>query len=795
MSTVEHNTFDLVKVIEAKSYQSRDPLLKATKQAMAQADPATRYRYLQELITGSKEFDRNGSWICHSLIRHLFNYTIGFETESLTRFIQSYIPISSLSCENILKQLTQVEHSPDLLQAVRELVDKFEANNSYFKTSRFFELKRLVYKDILANCTDNWAENIRNDLAELQAEEQLLWQALLLHCSRAVHSTPGRAWVEESRKLVEQIGRARAQHFLERWLSNVVIWDVARNKSLSRLEPTYASLLKGLLWLGGVIGDLDSLGFLTELTRRIYQSLPREETRKFGRALLWSLSQMPMPHNLQAIAHIQLACGHNQIQKQILQLHKQFAQEHKLSFTKLQELSLANYANFTAIGHYQHVIEGYTIKLQLRQNRFYQSLFNPQDEPITELPEAIRLSTAFKEFQRLQRLIQRDFSEQLWRIEQLYRSNQEWSFAEWRQRYLDHPLVGAIARRLIWRFLHADGSFSEAIWHKDRLVKHSGEALEGLEDLKVQLWHALGMAIEDVLAWRTWIKRHKVIQPFPQAEREVYVLTDAERQTASYSNRFAGHIFQKADLDKARLRLRWQQATLYYSDSSVGLLLADAGLRIEYWLSDPLDQSYNDNPLTSDQVRFYRMSAEEYKASHRYYRWREQQPLRVEDIPEMIFSEAMRDVDYLIRQCFTQLDPDWHDRNEYRGRVNRLTNRSQNQGNPQLVTQRREQLSSLIPRLNIASQCRLEEDFLAVRGQIHSYKIRFDNGSIFIDPSNQYLCIVSARKELIPQQTSQLLNVDQDHQLSMIISKALLLANDDQITDSTILWQLRKQQS
>jgi hypothetical protein len=794
MSTIEHSSFDLPALMAAKSYQSRDPLLKATKQAMAQADPATRYGYLQELIAGSEQYDRYGSWICHSLIRHLFNYVIGFETESLTRFIQSYVPISSLSCENILRQLAKVEHSPDLLQAVRELVDKFETNTSYFKTSRFFELKRLVYKDILANCNDSWVENIRNDLAVLQAEEQRLWQELLLHCSRAVNSSPGRAWVKKSRSLVEQIGYKQVQHFLESWLSRVVVWDVARNKSLTRLEPSYASLLKGLLWLGGAISDLNSLGFLTELTRRIYQSLPREKTRKFGHALLWSLSQMPMPHNLQAIEHIRLACRHNQIQKQILQFHKQFAAENGLSFAKIHELSLANYANFSSIGSYQQVIEGYTIKLQLHKDYFYQSYFNANGEEIAGLPEAIRRSVAFKEFQRLQKLIQLDYTEQLWRIEQFYRSPLEWSFTEWRQRYLNHPLVGAIARRLIWRFQHPDGSATNAIWHKDHLVTHTGEALETCDELKVRLWHPLGVASEEVLAWRNWIKRHKVEQPFPQAEREVYILTDAERQTATYSNRFAGHIFQKADLDKARNRLRWQQASLYTSDSSVRLLLADAGLRIEYWLSDPLDQPYNDNPLTSDQIRFYRMSAEQYKVSHSYYRWPDQEPLRVEEIPEVIFSEAMRDIDYLIRQCFTQLDPDWHDRNEYRARTIRRVDRSQQQGNPKLVARRREQLSSLIPRLKIASQCRLDEDYLTIQGQIHNYKIRYDNGSIFIDPSNQYLCVVSARKELIPQDTSQLLQVEQDHQLSMIISKALLLANDDQITDPTILRQLPKAQ-
>ena len=34
-------------------------------------------------------------------------------------------------------------------------------------------------------------------------------------------------------------------------------------------------------------------------------------------------------------------------------------------------------------------------------------------------------------------------------------------------------------------------------------------------------------------------------QPFKQAHREVYPLTDAERETATYSNRFASHIVRQ----------------------------------------------------------------------------------------------------------------------------------------------------------------------------------------------------------------------------------------------------------
>jgi hypothetical protein len=54
-----------------------------------------------------------------------------------------------------------------------------------------------------------------------------------------------------------------------------------------------------------------------------------------------------------------------------------------------------------------------------------------------------------------------------------------------------------------------------------------------------------GCSADEVLAWRSCLERHAVRQPFKQAHREVYVLTDAERATRTYSNRFAAHVLRQ----------------------------------------------------------------------------------------------------------------------------------------------------------------------------------------------------------------------------------------------------------
>src|SRR5262249_25708231 len=131
------------------------------------------------------------------------------------------------------------------------------------------------------------------------------------------------------------------------------------------------------------------------------------------------------------------------------------------------------------------------------------------------------------------------------RLERLFLQQRTWSIADFRNRYLDHPIIGALARRIIWSFALTSGRTS-GIWSRDCLVDEADKPIEGLtEDTRVTIWHPHDAPTSQVLAWRKWLDQHEVRQPFKQAHREVYILTDAERQTAMNSNRFAAHVLRQ----------------------------------------------------------------------------------------------------------------------------------------------------------------------------------------------------------------------------------------------------------
>src|SRR5258708_17989209 len=98
------------------------------------------------------------------------------------------------------------------------------------------------------------------------------------------------------------------------------------------------------------------------------------------------------------------------------------------------------------------------------------------------------------------------------RRERLYLEPKQWRLPVWRERYLDHPLVGALARRLIWKFTRGDQAAS-GMWWEGQLVDRHGAPLDWLDDQsQVALWHPLEAGSEEVLEWRAWLGQHEIQQ-------------------------------------------------------------------------------------------------------------------------------------------------------------------------------------------------------------------------------------------------------------------------------------------
>jgi Domain of unknown function (DUF4132) len=293
--------------------------------------------------------------------------------------------------------------------------------------------------------------------------------------------------------------------------------------------------------------------------------------------------------------------------------------------------------------------------------------------------------------------------------------------------------------------------------------------------------------------------RHKVVQPFKQAHRELYPLTDAERATGTYSNRFAGHILRQHQ-SVTLARLRGWRATLRISadvpnDEPTHLRIPDFDLAAELWTEKAGgdDAEFTESLayvfISTDRVRFRRFLADGNGALG--------DQVAMDAIPPRIFSEVMRDVDLLVGVASIGNDPSWRDGgadaahpSQWR-RTAALDYWTTHSTAALEVAgeSRRQFLAELLPSLAIADRCTLSDRYLTVRGRLRTYRIHLGSGNILME-DDRYLCIVPAAAK--QDASAAFLPFEGDRMLSLILSKTVMLAADDKIKDATIVSQLRR---
>ncbi|MBV9258292.1 MAG: DUF4132 domain-containing protein, partial [Ktedonobacteraceae bacterium] len=299
---------------------------------------------------------------------------------------------------------------------------------------------------------------------------------------------------------------------------------------------------------------------------------------------------------------------------------------------------------------------------------------------------------------------------------------------------------------------------------------------------EVSLWHPLMSSVQEGQRWRLWLEEHLVTQPFKQAHREIYPLTDAERESRDFSLRFAGHYIRQHQFN-ALARARGWNFSLHsdfsgsIQDDPAYLELSQVGVRAEWEI--------NRSPDEDEEIPRYVMTSQlRFPPISNPFHTVRVTPL--EQIPPIVFSEVMRDVDLFVSVSSAGADPYGYNAPGALGDYWRTYNQRELSLSAE---ERKHLLERLVPRLAIADRCSFKDHFLIVRGDLCTYRIHLGSGNIQMEPGDQYLCIVfDAKAEAAERQ--YFLPFEGDALLSLILSKAFLLAADKQIKDRTILNQI-----
>jgi hypothetical protein len=578
-------------------------------------------------------------------------------------------------------------------------------------------------------------------------------------------------------------------------------WEVLGAEAILRAVQGFAvgsglpaALLQALERLcGGLLDDAALASALGAAADACFKKLPGIGPRssKIGNACVWALSHASSEAAVAQLSRLKTRGRHASVKKQVAKALDAAAEHTGLSVADLEERAVPT-CDLTAVGEPHRPVGDFTAHLRVTDQLSTGMVWIRPDgatqigipAPVKETfgDELRSLKQSAKEIAQLLPA-QRD------RLEHLLLQHKSWSLAELRVRYLDHVLVGVVARRLIWRF--TDGSRNaSAIWHDGELVSEVGASVDWLrDDTRAWLWHPLYGDVAEVKAWRDWLEAHEVSQPFKQAHREIYLLTDAERATATYSNRFAAHLIKQHQFTMLCQQRGWRYTLqgLWDSANTPTIALPQWDLRAEFWVepivdaASPVESTDTTHMgvyvyLSTDQVHFYHAA--------------DTTPIPLADVPPLAFSEVMRDVDLFVGVASVGNDPTWTDSGLYARYRESWDKFAFGELFPSAMT-RKVVLERIVPRLKIADRCSFADRFLIVRGDLRTYRIHLGSGNVLMEPDNHYLCIVPGQGIGAKPLGRVFLPFEGDRTLSIIISKALLLADDRGITDPTIVTQIR----
>ncbi len=646
-----------------------------------------------------------------------------------------------------------------------------------------------------------WSQIVFQEISASGKEFE--WQALLLHARSLTQSTASKKWQTEAVNVASRIGQGEVLDAARRWLA----LGPTPGETMIQSPEEEAAYQKGFIWVLGALGDASIAPDIANFAFGCFRKIPMigAVSHRVGNACVNALAATPGLDGVAQLSRLAARVKYDVARRLIEKAMTEAAERNRVSRDDLEAMAVPTFGLDSSGVRLEQVGD---CEASLTIGREGASLiWRREGKALKSVPAHVKEEHAdvFKDLNRYVKEIDGQITAQKARLERQLISEGTCSFERWQPWYLEHPLVSHFATRLIWEF-EEGGEIRTAIPWRGNLVDWASNAVRPSNPARARMWHPIRSDVQTILSWRCWLEDHEIRQPFKQAHREVYLLTDAERETATYSNRFASHIIRQHQFASLCKERGWKFKVMgaWDSHNTPSLDLAQYNLQAKFGVESPEGDGDDESTtahgiyraISTGRVEFVQLEATEASkpepgpfgtAFPRKFRGLQRRArLRLEEVPALVFSEVMRDCDLFVGVTSIGADPTWN--RDHPGdqhlpywehfAFGDLTSAAEH---------RKALLENLLPKLAIRDRCRLDGRFLVVRGDLHQYRIHIGSGNVLMEPGSRYLCIVQGAGDTaanIP------LPFEGDRTLGLVLSKALLLVNDTKIKDPTIARQL-----
>lgn len=395
----------------------------------------------------------------------------------------------------------------------------------------------------------------------------------------------------------------------------------------------------------------------------------------------------------------------------------------------------------------QVTIDGVTVGLIIETDGKAEIVVFRDDKQLKSIPPKIKKDKAIVELGSYRKIMREQWTRSRKGLEEAMVRGDEFLFAEIRNLF-DHPVIVKHLEKLV--FISSDHKIG--FYHEGNLVSVHGEIHELNETGTLRIAHCVDLHQYSVWSdYQHYCFTEKLIQPFKQIFRELYVPTPDELKEKSVSRRYAGHQVQPMQ-------------TL--------ALLKTRGWKVDY--EEGLQKVYHKEGF---QVKMYAeanwFSPAEVEAptleTIEFHSLKDYKNIPFEDINPRLFSEVMRDIDLVVSVAHAGgVDPEAsHSSIEMRAVLMKET-----------------------ARLFKLDNVRIKGSHVLVKGKMAEYSVHLGSAVVHQVPG-KYLSILPVHS----QHRGRLFLpfADDDPKSAELMSKVLLLAKDDEIQDPTILSQIKKE--
>ena len=409
---------------------------------------------------------------CRSLVTALLRKPLPFDDDTLGRLLSVLsggfswaIPIGSV-LGAVSKHVKRHGLSESVRSRLQALATRIRTDADYAEERKQAERIQAILngdQESLASIEfttrEPWTTTLQEHIESLVPTDQEQWEKLIQHFALAKSSKPSQKWLKQAKELIgddcapfielsittlSQIGEpGPAPHF------NHGGW--AHYGDPTQVHNKHAEVLRGLIWATACVEDEALISVLGHAAEICFTKIPNIGPRspKIGNACLVALSSMGNVSAVAQLGRLKSRARHASTRTQIARAMERAAARAGMTEADLEEIAVPTFG-MTEVGHIRQILGDFEAVVTISGAKKSQlGWIKPDGKAQKTVPSAIKAEYA-EDLKSLKKRI-KDIDTLMpsirQRVEHLCMTERQWSLVEFRKRYLDHPLVGVIARK------------------------------------------------------------------------------------------------------------------------------------------------------------------------------------------------------------------------------------------------------------------------------------------------------------------------------------------------------------